>query len=320
MGRKDVITKKYISDNEKFADIFNYYLYDGEKVIRSEDLEERDITELAAVLTNDGSIETKEKLRDVLKQCVIKQSDKFTFILLGAESQSEVHYAMPVKNGIYDFMDYASQVEEKAKEHKDKKDLRGAEFLSGYSKCDKIKPIITLTVYFGSGEWDGPRSLHEMFEVKDENILKYVPDYKLNLLVPREVENPEKFSTDMKYIIEFLKVGKDKKEVKRLLAKNREAYSHLSTDTAMVLKEYAGIKMKEKEEKENMANVCQGIADWIQDERMEAQKETQIEMSIKYYVEGYLPLEKALEECKLSEDEFLKKVEEYKAGKSEAGE
>lgn len=240
MGTKNVVTKKYISDNEKFADIFNYYLHDGEKVIRSEDLEEKDITELVAILTEDDSIKAKEKLRDVLKQCVIKQSDKYTFILLGAESQSEVHYAMPVKNGIYDFMDYASQVEEKAKEHKKKKELGGAEFLSGYTKCDKIKPIITLTVYFGPKEWDGPRSLHEMFEVTDENILKYVPDYKLNLLVPREVENPEKFSSDMKYIMEFLKAGMDKKEVKRLLDKNREVYSNLPTDAAMVLKECAG--------------------------------------------------------------------------------
>ena len=30
---------------------------------------------------------------------------------------------------------------------------------SDFSKEDKIIPVITLTVYFGSDKWDGPRSL-----------------------------------------------------------------------------------------------------------------------------------------------------------------
>ena len=47
MGNIDTITKEYISDNRRFADLFNYLIYGGREVIRPQDLEERDATELA---------------------------------------------------------------------------------------------------------------------------------------------------------------------------------------------------------------------------------------------------------------------------------
>lgn len=40
-----------------------------------------------------------------------------------------------------------------------------AEFLSEFHKDDKLTPVITITVYWGSGKWDAPRSLHEMFGI-----------------------------------------------------------------------------------------------------------------------------------------------------------
>ena len=36
MSEKDAITKEYMQDNEIFADAFNYYLYNGEQVIKPE--------------------------------------------------------------------------------------------------------------------------------------------------------------------------------------------------------------------------------------------------------------------------------------------
>ena len=47
MGNIDNITKEYISDNRRFADLFNYLIYGGREVICPQDLEERDATELA---------------------------------------------------------------------------------------------------------------------------------------------------------------------------------------------------------------------------------------------------------------------------------
>ena len=35
-------------------------------------------------------------------------------ILLGTEIQGYIHYAMPVKNGMYDFITYDDQIDDKA--------------------------------------------------------------------------------------------------------------------------------------------------------------------------------------------------------------
>ena len=49
MGAKDAKAKEFLSNNERFADLFNYYLFDGKQVIKPEDLEERDTTEVLSL-------------------------------------------------------------------------------------------------------------------------------------------------------------------------------------------------------------------------------------------------------------------------------
>ena len=46
--------------------------------------------------------------------------------------------------------------------------------LSGFAKEDKLVPVITLTIYWNTGIWDGARSLHEMLDVQETDILKFV--------------------------------------------------------------------------------------------------------------------------------------------------
>lgn len=45
MGKADVVTKKYMSQNEVFADTFNFLVYDGEKKINPKALHEMDTSE-----------------------------------------------------------------------------------------------------------------------------------------------------------------------------------------------------------------------------------------------------------------------------------
>ena len=46
MGLKDNVTKEYMKDNRRFADVFNSFVYEGDQVIRPESLQEQDTTEL----------------------------------------------------------------------------------------------------------------------------------------------------------------------------------------------------------------------------------------------------------------------------------
>ena len=42
MGVKDITANAFLADNKRFADVCNYYLYNGEDVIRPEELLEQD--------------------------------------------------------------------------------------------------------------------------------------------------------------------------------------------------------------------------------------------------------------------------------------
>ncbi len=110
MGAKDAAASTFLSDNERFADLFNYYLFEGRQVIRPEDLEERDTTEVLSLYGRNRKEIQKQKWRDLLKYVIIKATETTVFVLLGIENQSDIHYAMPVRNLIYDGMNYGAQV------------------------------------------------------------------------------------------------------------------------------------------------------------------------------------------------------------------
>ena len=257
MGKKDTITKDYMSVPEYFADAYNFYLFDGEQLIQAKDLKAMDPTELGIIFSEEN-VEMTQKFRDVLKQCIVMEDDKCSYIILGIENQSYVHYAMPVKNLLYDALSYEKQVTEISREHQKKKDLKGDEFLSGFAKQDKLKPVITLVIYFGTEQWDAPRNLKEMFEEVDEDILKYATDYKLNLLIPKEIQNFEKFQTDFGKVMKYISVS-DEKEKYRAVA-NEELYKEIKAETARLLNECVGLNLQIEEEEENV-KVCKAVQD-----------------------------------------------------------
>ena len=106
MGVADKETKAYMRENEIFADAFNFFLYDGAQKIQPGLLRELDTTELAQLPGTDEKqlSEVIQKYRDVLKSAVIMQDEKASYLLLGIENQTDVHYAMPVRNMLYDVM------------------------------------------------------------------------------------------------------------------------------------------------------------------------------------------------------------------------
>lgn len=47
-----------------------------------------------------------KKYRDVVKLLTVKRDEKASYILLIVENQYKTHYAMPVRNMIYDAMQF----------------------------------------------------------------------------------------------------------------------------------------------------------------------------------------------------------------------
>lgn len=89
--------------------------------------------------------------------------------------------------------------------------LTNEEFLSGFRKDDKLIPIITAVVYLGSDPWDGPRSLFEMLDVKDDRMYSFLNDYKINIIALGEIADTDfdKFNTGLGLAMNVLKHQKD---------------------------------------------------------------------------------------------------------------
>ena len=152
------MAKEYFADNARFADLCNNILYGGREVILPENLKERDTTEVLTALGLDKKTIAVQKLRDIFKNASIKYTGKSYVVLIGVENQSDIHYSIPVKNMFYDVMAYGNQVKETAKKHRKEKDTATSdEFLSGFTKTDKLIPVITITVYLGISASDVSR-------------------------------------------------------------------------------------------------------------------------------------------------------------------
>ena len=218
MSAKDSMAKEYFADNARFADLCNNILYGGREVILPENLKERDTTEVLTALGLDKKTIAVQKLRDIFKNASIKYTGKSYVVLIGVENQSDIHYSIPVKNMFYDVMAYGNQVKETAKKHRREKDTATSdEFLSGFTKEDKLIPVITITVYLGTKEWDGPRRLSDMFGDVDEELLPFIPDYRINLLAPREITDFTGFRTSIRQLFEVLQNAYDKEKMQEVL-------------------------------------------------------------------------------------------------------
>ena len=276
MGKKDTIAKLYLAQPEIFADAFNYFVFDGEKVINPDDLKELDPTE-SAVIKKAGRLITDQRIRDLLRLCTIKQGLNATYVLLGIEAQAQLSYMMPVKDNLYDALNYSSQVEEIRKRHKETKDLKtSAEITSGFTKKDKIMPVITLCICFDKAEWDAPKSLHEMFGQVDPRLLPYINDYRINLITPGEIKDFEKFSSELGILMEFIECSEDKERLRDIIER-REGYRSVDIDTVDMINTFTNSKISCKESKGGKINMCVAIQGMIEDGRAEGKAEGRVE-------------------------------------------
>jgi len=311
MGKTDIVTKNYMRGSDIFADAFNFLIYNGEARIQSQSLQERDATELAVLFSNDSvknETEVQQKYRDVLKRAVIMQNKEATYLLLGIENQTDIHYAMPVRNMIYDALQYGKQVSDIAAENrKTGKKRSGGEYLSGFYKEDKLTPVITLVIHFGTELWDGPESLHEMLRVNDKKILNYIPDYRIHLIDPARLtkEQLELFQTSLREVLGCIKYAKDKERLKEYITENTRMY--MENAAAHVIKVITNTPITISEEEE--IDMCQAVDEMIEDGREEGRMEGFIKAYAGLIKDGLLSVKEAASRMHMTEEKFVKEME-----------
>ena len=296
LGKKDIAEKLYTENNRVFADIVNYMVYDGAEVVHPADLMELGSEEL--MLKGEDK---QQRYRDVMKKAVIRQDKDAIYMLVSLENQSEVHYAMPVRNMLNDAMRYMRQVEQirrerfqqgrqgnQMQEHTPIEGQIHAEFLSGMTEQDKLLPIITIVILFQDQTWNGPKSIHEMLNTTDPAVLKYVQDYKIHVIAPADMTEDElrKFQSSMREVLNFIKYSKDKRKLAQIMQADAERFKHMEREAVQLLNLVTGAEM-EMDEEEEVVNMCKAIQDMRKEERELGQQEGRTQMIQSMLAHGY---------------------------------
>ena len=194
MGKLDDMTKELYENDLVFADTMNVLFFDGESMIRAQDLSPLDPTEEHTIFDDDfvsiteseektdktqrkAEAFSNQKYRDVLRMLQTQNGKLEVRIIVGAEIQSHIHYAMPIRNFEYDALNLSRQLSARQKYNRENHLLKSRnEFLSGIKKGETFTPVLTVVVYLGKETWDAPKTLHEMFNLDGvpETLLAYV--------------------------------------------------------------------------------------------------------------------------------------------------
>ena len=125
MGKADIAVKTWLNNNERFADLFNGSVFNGQQIILPDELE--DLDRETDILITDKTDRRKglQRHRDLVK----RWRKKVDLAVLACESQDQVHYAMPVRSMLNDSLTYTDQIREiwrqREKERKNRKTAEG---------------------------------------------------------------------------------------------------------------------------------------------------------------------------------------------------
>ncbi|MFI3212618.1 MAG: Rpn family recombination-promoting nuclease/putative transposase [Eubacteriales bacterium] len=324
LSKADVEFKEFWRDNNRFADLFNGSLFQGETILHAEDLKESD-TDVSGVIETLEVRESLQRIRDVVKKAAYGTE----FILLGLENQMGIHYAMPLRTMVYDALGYVKEVKEIGKRRAvEKPKMTGDEFLSGFGKDDIITPIITIVIYYGKNPWDGPRSLTEMMPSLPEPVKNFISDYKMNLVEVLEKDSDHFHQEDVKLLFAYTQafIKKDKEKVEELNHK----YNIKKDVVYMIGKIVDGTNLlKIREEDEGESNMCEYLQDiwdegWLKGEldgRMKGELDGRMKGELDGRMKGklediesireslHVTMEEAMDILKISEEDRKKYME-----------
>lgn len=273
MGKPDECYYDYLDDNYRFADQVNGALFQGRQVVIPDELEPAD----AQVVYLGKEAGTRSNYKVIVDKARIWKGRLIH--VLAVESQTYVDYRMVLRNMLSESLSYHKQWKQKKAAHGRKQDLKTGtdEFFSGMGKEDKFIPVITLVVYCGTEHsWNGAKCLYELLDIDDE-MKEFVTNYKLNLYDCHEHDTFDEYRTGLRQLFEVVRYGKDKKQLKRVIEENREAYSNIDSDTRELLEVVANVKIPEEYrvmgKGEERFNMCKAFEDYRLEGKLEGMQE-----------------------------------------------
>jgi hypothetical protein len=302
--KPDTVLKNYWKQKKEFADFFNAYLFDGEEILKAEELSEKD-TDSSTVLEVDDTDISIQAARDLLH--VVMTQDGVEYAILGLENQDYIHYAMPFKVEGYDVYSYDRQYKQKKAYYKETNELQGDERMSGIKKTDRFTPVVTVVLYYGSTPWDGPVSLYDMLNLP-KKLKPFVNDFKINLV---EVRNNNLIfhnqnNQDLFSLLKIIYDDSTDRTTRREQIKKYETDRTLDESVRMAIAATSGVNLTEYE-KEADATVCK-----LWDEvREDGRAEMLIEISRESGLDDDAILQKLQEKINLSLEAAKSYLEMY---------
>lgn len=271
MGKQENPLLEYYSQNKRFAELLNGWLFEGAPHWKADDVSDADRRQGGK--SRKGK-EYRHRYRDLYK----KLDDTLVHLFIGTELQEYVDYAMPLRVMDSDVLSYLHQKKTvsgnmgKETEGAGKKSLTGDEYLSRFAKADRLRPVITLVLYCGEEPWNGARCLHEMLDFKNisDKVKKYVADYPVHILDVCHTadERLRQFPSDICFLLMSMKYAKDKEAFSRL--KELTGTAVISEDTYETIAEYLGEpELLKKEAEEGGRDMCEAIRALVEDGRNE---------------------------------------------------
>lgn len=181
---------------------------------------------------------------------------------------------MPVRVINADANGYYLQWKDIERKHKREKQAWAdhGEFLSKFKESDRLKPILTIVIYFGKDNWNGAKSLKEITDLKvcPLHIQKQMKDYSINLIEVRNFSDVEKFTTDLREVFGFLQNDGNKQQLEKYVEKHREGLLSLEEDAYDLICVMSDMKklqeLKSELRQEGGCNMCKGLEEIIEDE------------------------------------------------------
>lgn len=272
--KNDIASKVYLSDPRRIADLINGSFFQGRKVIQWQDIEETN----GQLLLVEGEDDREYGIRhhDIICKAVYGMN----FVIVGLENQNDIHYAMVVRYMEYIVKEYASQVRRLRAQHRQNRDLTGAEYLSGISRYDRLHPVIILVVYYGEKKWDAAKELKDMLDWSGipREWKYFAMDCRMNLLEVNEIQKLDCFETDIKLVFGFLQRRSDGGAVKRFVEDNRQGFSHLAEEAYDMISSLSRTRELESVKsacrtREGAMNMCKAIEDLIIEGKLEGKLE-----------------------------------------------
>ncbi len=269
MGKPDVSIKQWLRVKNRFADLFNGVLFDGEQIIIADELTEINSESDIIIKDKENRTKTIQRHRDI-----IMKWQGINLSILAVENQLNVNYAMPVRNMLYDSLSYSDQIHNiwnnVGGDKKRNADIN--ELFSGFRKSDKLCPVITIIFYFGSEKsWDGAISLYDMFEVprnkKIKSMLKtYVPNYHINILDISNINDVNIFKSDLQIIFGMLKYKNSTDDLLSYTKKHMSYFENIDNETCYAIETLLNSNkafrtVLNKNKTEGGVNMCKALED-----------------------------------------------------------